>query len=155
MTGRQKIDLYINLGLVVPKITLNIMLIPRCGLGGAAIATLVSSVGVHSVRLMVVKRVLGVHPFDGRLIMLGVVTAAVLVFAYLWAGVLAPGMAILYPLGMLLVLGLFLLRLGLDELDRDLIRRGTSRLLHRQAAKGAGAAYGAPRRDEPLKWGRQ
>lgn len=153
MTGRQKVDLYINLVLVAVNVTLNIMLIPRFGVSGAAFATLISVVLVHSFRLYMVKRALGIQPFDRRLVILGVITAFVLGFAFTRVGELSMIVALLYTLGILLALFFYLYLWGLDEVDRNLVRRATDRLLCKQVTATSGSAGGETTRRRQPKGG--
>lgn len=138
MTGRQKVDLYINLALVVANVALNIVLIPSLGVDGAALATFISVVAVHSVRLIIVKRAFGVHPFSRRLVVLGLTTTAVLGVAYSLAGELPLIVSLLWTTGILLVLGLFLYVRGLDDVDHDLVRRAADRLFQQRSAAKSG-----------------
>jgi len=63
MTGRQKLNLVNSIALVVPNIILNIFLIPRYGIAGAGISTVISMSGINVVRVIEVKLLYGFTPF--------------------------------------------------------------------------------------------
>lgn len=128
MTGHQNLDMYINLALVVANITLNMMLIPEYGITGAAMATMVSVVAVHTVRLMVVRRIFNIHPFSARLVLLGTVTALGLMLAYWFSGEWSVISGVAVTFASLLILILWLWMSGLDAVDRDVIHRAIKKI---------------------------
>ena len=62
MSGHQYLRLFGDIGAVIANVTLNMLLIPRWGLVGAAVATGISIAGIHVLRVVQVKLVLDVHP---------------------------------------------------------------------------------------------
>lgn len=135
MCGFQRRWLALSGVALVANVLLNLALIPRFGLLGAATATLIAVAMLFLGGLVVVRRALGLWPYDRRY---GKGMVAALVAA---AGVL--GVRLLLPvspwwrLGLAagLAAGLFvavLLLLGLDREDREFLHR-----LRRRLARGA------------------
>jgi len=83
MTGRQKLWVVVTASAFVINVTLNIILIPRFGLPGAAVATTVATSVSYLGGLLVVNLSLGLWPYDRR-IAKGV-SAACLTIAALYA----------------------------------------------------------------------
>jgi O-antigen/teichoic acid export membrane protein len=63
MTGRQKLNLANAIALAIINVTLNIVMIPRWGIVGAAMGTSIAVVLVNIVRVIQVKRIYGFTPF--------------------------------------------------------------------------------------------
>ena len=84
MTGHQKYNVYNALAMAIVGIALNLFLIPRLGIAGAGIATGVAYVFVNLLRLIEVRLLLGITPYDRstlRVVATGVIgIAAVLAF---------------------------------------------------------------------------
>lgn len=68
MTGYQKRELWLNILVVALNIALNLLLIPRLGMLGSAVATAVSQALVNGLRLLYVYNLYKVQPFSPRLI---------------------------------------------------------------------------------------
>jgi len=68
MTGHPPKELAINLLAVVINIVLNLMLIPRYGIVGAALATSAAMVLVNVLRIVVVYKLFNMQPFTARLV---------------------------------------------------------------------------------------
>ncbi len=66
MTGHPRIILYNNAAMCVINFLLNLYLIPRHGILGAAVATSISWSAINIIRLIEVKLILGIHPFSRR-----------------------------------------------------------------------------------------
>lgn len=66
MSGRERLEFLNTLLVVVSDIILNIILIPRYGIMGAAIATGLSIIFINLLRLVEVKKMLGISPYDSR-----------------------------------------------------------------------------------------
>jgi O-antigen/teichoic acid export membrane protein len=64
MTGRQKLELINSMVLVSVNVVLNLFLIPKYGLVGAAIATAVSLVSINLLRLVEVYILYQMHPYS-------------------------------------------------------------------------------------------
>ena len=64
MSGHQYLKLRGDIILAISNIGMNILLIPRWGMIGAAVATAISIGGVHILRIFQVYRVLGVQPYS-------------------------------------------------------------------------------------------
>ncbi len=126
MTKYQRFNVYNTLVMAVVSVGLNIWLIPKMGIAGAAVATAVSIVLVNIARLIEGKLLLNVMPYD-RSTLKVLVTAVVLVggaflarrlfdipSAWYWSAAL---LALVYVIG----LGLTML-MGIREEDRHVIR---------------------------------
>jgi O-antigen/teichoic acid export membrane protein len=67
MSGRSWLNLANNAVSLVCNVVLNLLLIPRLGLMGAAISWAVVMAGVNVVRILQVRRIFGVTPFSWSL----------------------------------------------------------------------------------------
>ena len=124
MTGKQKWELANTISMVAFNFVLNLVLIPRLGKAGAAIATAVSIAAINGIKLSQVYILFGLRPYNLKylkgLIAIGSAAAA----GYLirnWLGNAGYGPYILVALGGIAFLititaGFWLL--GLDEEDR-------------------------------------
>ncbi len=63
MSGRPGIELLSNVVVFILNITLNLLLIPKYGIEGAAIATAVSISTMNIVRLLAVRFIMHIHPY--------------------------------------------------------------------------------------------
>jgi O-antigen/teichoic acid export membrane protein len=123
MTGRHNLDLIANSILVLLNFFLNILLIPRYGIIGAAMATFLSMVAVHTLRMYQVYRIYGLHPYSLSYcpIIAFVVPASILAFymSYAeWNGLLCIILTFLYILAFIVVLVFFCI----DDNDKDIFR---------------------------------
>lgn len=66
MTGNQLVWFRLSVLIVVVNITLNLALIPRWGMNGAALATATTVGGLFMLGLLFVRRILGIWPYDRR-----------------------------------------------------------------------------------------
>ncbi len=66
MSGRQKIEFYNTLGGFIMNLVLNFLLIPKFGIVGAAIATGISLLSLHLVRLFEIIYYLNLWPFSRK-----------------------------------------------------------------------------------------
>lgn len=64
MSGKHVLSLYTSIGTLALNIILNLFLIPRYGISGAAIATLISVVLANLIRLVQVYFIFGIHPYN-------------------------------------------------------------------------------------------
>lgn len=71
-------DLFFQIGLIVIGISSNLILIPRLGINGAAIATFVSIFFINTARMITVWRLFNLHPFTDP--MLKVVVGGILTY---------------------------------------------------------------------------
>jgi len=123
MAGFGRSTLWNGLPAVALNLGLCFVLVPRLGVTGAALANAAAMVTANGVGLLQVWRALRMHPFHAALTR---PLIAALPTALVVAGVDAAGLP---PLGTVLVAGLgggavflfVLVRLGLDEGDRELI----------------------------------
>ena len=65
---RYRFDLVFNISLAAAVVGLNLVLIPRLGLAGAALAYCVALVSINIARTWFVWRTYGLQPFDGRIL---------------------------------------------------------------------------------------
>lgn len=68
MTGKQKIELINSLGLVLIKIVLNLLLIQKYGIVGAAVAMVISVILINFLRLLEIYKLYQIHPYSKRYI---------------------------------------------------------------------------------------
>lgn len=66
MSGREKLEFLNTFLIVISNIILNIILIPIYGIIGAAMATGLSIIALNLLRLIEVKKLLGIFPYDSR-----------------------------------------------------------------------------------------
>jgi O-antigen/teichoic acid export membrane protein len=133
MSGNQRRLLRVQIGMAVVMLTLNIILIPRLGILGAAIGAAVTNAGTNLWNLVEVRRVLGLSPYNRTyvrllfpvVIMLGIIMAmriGMTDFHHRWlvvAGALLTSY-IVFVGGMLLI--------GLDNDDRLVLNAIRGRL---------------------------
>jgi O-antigen/teichoic acid export membrane protein len=132
MTGRSLPYLLGDLVLVGLNLLLNLLLIPRWGLLGAAVATGISLAGVNLVRLLQVYRLLGFHPYDRSYVKSAVAGGAAGLAVWGLRGWL-PELHFLITLGItaLAVVVVYLLvrtGVGWEPEDRSLVRAFRGRL---------------------------
>lgn len=132
MAGRSKLELLNNVVVLALNVGLNIVLIPRYGIYGAAIATATAITSFNLIRLVQVWRTLRVFPrvFDLTRISLAGAAAVAAGATFLW---LVPGGLWRFGVATVLFLGVYpvaLYSLGLREDLRSVgrvIRRDTAR----------------------------
>ena len=125
MTGRQNTWLVITGSMFAASLVLNVMLVPRLGLNGAALSSAIAVSSIFLLGLLTVRRKLGLWPYDRRYrkgLLAGVLTIGAL--ALLQS--LAIDSALIRLLSTLIVsVGTFsgtLTLLGLDPEDKDFMR---------------------------------
>jgi len=133
MTGHQTTWLRLSMAILIANLALNLVLVPRWGMVGAAVATATTVGGLFTISLFIVYRTLHLWPYDRRYLK-GIVAA-------LGAAVLLFGLRLLAlpPLTNLVLMAAtataaffgLLLALGLDPEDRTfmelLLRRVRSK----------------------------
>ena len=125
MTGYARLSLLNALGALGLQVALNILLIPRIGLNGAALATLLLFLMLSALRLGEIQRLLKIHPFGKALwkpLAAGVSAAALLLILRSWLLTLSPFVG----LGAGALLALFsytvlMLLLKLEAEEREII----------------------------------
>jgi O-antigen/teichoic acid export membrane protein len=124
MTGRQKLNLVNSIVLAVSNVVLNLILIPKYGMAGAALATTISLAGINVLRLIEVKSLYGFTPFRGDIkkpLAAGAITSAGFYFLsrhLAWTGV--PRTVVLC-IAFLIVYLVLLYSLGLGE-EREVLK---------------------------------
>jgi O-antigen/teichoic acid export membrane protein len=130
MAGRARLTLANSIAFLALSLALDLVLIPRYGLIGAAVANATAIAAVNLLRLWQIRRVLGIGPYDRRFL------------RPLFAGLAAGAVAALVPLAgvggfpalgvrcALLGLGYLglLWVLGIEQEDREVARAALSRL---------------------------
>lgn len=124
MTGREKQWTAISGVAAALNIALSVVLIPRWGLMGAALASSVTVIGLYGAGLLLAKRQLGIWPYDRRYAKgLAAATLTALVILLLRAAYPAPSILGLGAIA-LTSIGVFtglLLLFGLEAEDRELL----------------------------------
>jgi len=134
MSGRSKLTLFNSAFHFIVQAGLCIWLIPAYGILGAAVAKSLSILLLRFVRLWQVHATLHMHPFQMKLMKpLAAAGSAGLLLVFLNAQEWIRAMSILYrvPLGgmsFLVVYGIMLYILGLDQEDKELFSRLRSKL---------------------------
>jgi O-antigen/teichoic acid export membrane protein len=131
MSGHQRFNAANIVVVTAMNVVLNLFLIPRYGLLGAAIATAVSVSVIDAVGLIEVRLLIGIHPYRRAYLKI-LLAALVAVAGNLALRALLPPLPPLAIAGLLaatyaVFVGLVFL-MGLEHEDRLLIRRGLARL---------------------------
>ncbi len=134
MSGHQYLKLFADIGLAITNIALNIFLIPRWGVMGAAVATGVSITGISMLRAALVKRALGVgirlYNWTYLKIIVAGTTAALI--GLVVQNLLEPMHFVLSALFTALVICLcyfgLLLPMGIEEADQIILGKISKRL---------------------------
>ena len=79
-----RLVLYAGVFLVVVAVVLNIILIPRYGIYGAAIATFIASLSYGVIKLIIVKQKFGMQPFTGNTVKTVILIFLFFVSFYFW-----------------------------------------------------------------------
>jgi O-antigen/teichoic acid export membrane protein len=125
MTGYARLSLFNALAALGLQVALNLFLIPRMGINGAALATLLLFLLLSALRLGEIRRLLNIHPFGKALwkpLAAGLGAAALLMLLRPWLFSL-PSFAALAASAFLSLCGYaaLLLLLKLEEEERELI----------------------------------
>lgn len=133
MTGNQRTWLRLSLAIMIANLVLNLALVPRWATTGAAVATAATVGGLFAISLLIVRRILGIWPYDRRYlkgIAAGAGTALLLAGTRLLGLPPAGNLALTTAVAVAGFFGLLLL-LGLDPEDRAfigmLVRRARAR----------------------------
>lgn len=126
MCGRQKLWLYIIIVMAILNVGLNLLLIPKFGITGAAIATGISMVGLHLAGLIAVRYLLKLFPFDRRHLKGLAAGIAACIFALILRNLDINQHPIIFPLFFSFsIIGVYVLMLfifHLEEEDKTIIR---------------------------------
>ena len=123
MAGKQKVQLYNGLSTVLLNVLLNVLLIPRYGILGAAFSTAFSTGLTNAVKVFLVHRLFGIHPFSRRsalFITAGLAAVAILTTANMLLGIPANNGLFAKALEIGIVIGLLFPLSGYDPEDRYL-----------------------------------
>ena len=125
MTGYARLSLFNALGALALQVLLNLLLIPRMGINGAALATLLLFFLLSALRLVEIRRLLKIHPFGKALwkpLAAGLSSALLLLAIRPWLLTFSPvvglAAAAFFSLCSFATLMLFL---KLEEEERELI----------------------------------
>ena len=144
MTGHQKKWFLISGMMLLTNIALNVLLVPRLGLLGAALGSVCAVFGLFSLGLYQIKRLLGIWPYDRRYFK-GAFATLISVIALLLLSQFEIHSLLLRLLATAAVstivfVGMLLLS-GMDEEDREFIRLLRSRLRKRKGVAHAKRAH--------------
>ena len=132
MSGHQYTKLFGDIASAIVNIVLNLLLIPRWGLMGAAIATGISISGVHLWRMLQVKLILGVQPFNWsyfKIIGAGGIAGLSGFAVHSWlTSVHSLVLVVLTAGAIVVVYAALLLTMGLEEADRTILEEVQKRL---------------------------
>lgn len=123
MTGHQQHWLRLSIAIAVVNVGLNLWLIPQFGMNGAAVATALTVGGLFSIGLLVVRRTLGLWPYDRRYLK-GLAAASVATIAIVFTSTFVTTPAVdLIVTAVVATVAFFgtLLILGLDAEDKAFI----------------------------------
>jgi O-antigen/teichoic acid export membrane protein len=132
MTGRQNIQLFISVASVFLTVVLNIILIPRYGSIGAAIANSVSISLENITKTALVLNYLKIYPFSKNLVkFFSFSTASVIVLLFLNRYLLSSAHYSFWikSIELLTVFSIFFFLTGLEAEDRYLVQKIKSRLV--------------------------
>jgi O-antigen/teichoic acid export membrane protein len=124
MTGRQRLEVMNTVGMVLVNFFLNLFLIPRFGINGAAIATGVSIASINFIKVLQVYFLYRLQPYTVKYLKGGVAVASaslgcyavrILLFQHGWG---AYAILLLGGLTFVVVAGGIFWVLGLDEEDK-------------------------------------
>jgi O-antigen/teichoic acid export membrane protein len=133
MSGRSALNFADNAAALVVNVGLNVLLVPRFGLVGAAVSWSVAIVGVNAARVIQVRRLFGVSPFGRALVTpalaIGIASATALAERIALDRGGAPSWVRLAAIGVVFVATylLALVGLGLAPEDRVLARAAVGR----------------------------
>jgi O-antigen/teichoic acid export membrane protein len=135
MTGRQKAWFVTSGSMMLLSIVLNVTLIPRWGIVGAAVATAVTISLLFILGLLQVRFLLHLWPYDGRykkgLLAAAVAIAGILLMRLFWWLPPLPDVLFTTLLSGALFFGTLLL-LGLDEEDKTFLRALSAKIGQRK-----------------------
>lgn len=124
MTGHQQQWFRLSMAIVVINLILNLTLIPRWGIEGAAVATATTVGGLFAIGLLIVRHVLHMWPYDRRYVK-GLIAATATALALLGVAALSlspvPSLILSAAVSGGVFIGLLLL-LGLDAEDKAFIQ---------------------------------
>ncbi|MDZ7861101.1 MAG: flippase [Candidatus Krumholzibacteriota bacterium] len=123
MSGKQDIELLNTIGLMGINIILNFLLIKRYGIIGAALASGVSLSVLSIVRLLEIRILLGIQPYDRRYFK-SLLAGAIIILIYIFIPESSKSgfVWIAYASFLLLIYALLVYTLGLDKEDKLIIR---------------------------------
>ncbi|VEP16851.1 Membrane protein involved in the export of O-antigen and teichoic acid [Hyella patelloides LEGE 07179] len=132
MSGHQYLKLFGDLLLAITNIGLNILMIPRWGMMGAAVATGISILGINLLRILQVYLVLRIQGFNlgyFKTITAGTIAFLIGFFLRSWLTFVPYFLALLFTAGTIfLVYGTLLWIMGLEEDDLIIFRKMGQRL---------------------------
>ncbi|MBN1814163.1 MAG: flippase [Anaerolineae bacterium] len=127
MSGYQRLELICGICTGFLSVALSIVLIPEWGIFGAGLATAVGQALVNLVRVILVRRVLYVTPYDRsaiKLIPAIGLSSTLVIAAWRWLPVSLRSMWVTLPIVLILSFSSFLLALaaqGIDSNDREML----------------------------------
>jgi len=133
MTGREKLESLNVLAVLILNVILNIVLIPRFGILGAAVATSISLILLNIIRVIEVYVFLKTHPFDVKFLkgVFAAVLTFLLVFSlkyYLFSNLHYFLNLVLTSLVILILFSLFLFLFKFEKEDKFMFEKIKERL---------------------------
>ena len=133
MSGHQYLKLFGDLLLAITNIGLNMLMIPRWGMMGAAVATGISILGVNLLRSLQVYLVLHIQGFNWsyfKTIIVGTIAVLIGFILHSWLTFMPYFLRLLFTAGAIfLVYGTLLWIIGLEEADLVIFRKMKQRIL--------------------------
>ncbi|MBI5191625.1 MAG: flippase [Nitrospirae bacterium] len=141
MTGRQKLEFYNSLAMFAVNLVLNLLLVPRYGVIGAAAATGVSIALVNLVRLAEVYYIYRMHPYDiwyAKLALCGAAAGLALLTAGRWySGLGGPATLALNVSVVAAVFAAFAVTVGFPREERYVFEQFRAKVFARCPGSGA------------------
>lgn len=128
MAGHPKKELSINLLIVILNMGLNLLLIPRYGLTGAACATAIALGSVNLLRVIVVFKIFKIQPFTLKLARIFVLGFFLGLVALLFQQIAHGGYDFLFALGACGLLIWFIAVTGFEPEDKDVLSQIQNRV---------------------------
>ncbi len=126
MSGRERLEFLNTFLVALSNIVLNILLIPKYGMLGAALATGISIITVNLIRLVEVSKILNIFPYDSRYFK-GIIAGVLSVFTLFFIIPFTDNFHYIISLGaivfsVVLVFIIVLITLKLDEEDSIVLK---------------------------------
>ncbi|CAK8716566.1 hypothetical protein KKHLCK_05695 [Candidatus Electrothrix laxa] len=129
MAGHPKKELFANILVAVLNISLNVILIPRFGLVGAAAATSSSLAAVNLLRVFIIYNIFKIQPFTKKLVVFFIGTLVLVMGTLFFAE--SKEFDLLLAGGAGIILTGVILAWLVEEEDRELMKKFRHRLVHR------------------------
>ncbi len=119
MSGRQDVQLYGSMACVTLNVILNMLLIPKFGAIGAAVATSTSMCAVNIAKLLFLWKFFNLHPFSPRTLRILAAGFGLLILVWIMKSLFEPMGSWAFLARILMVVGGFVVLLVLWGLDKE------------------------------------